>query len=308
MASTSPLLPLRSRRAHHSCPSHALTRHAYSDCDPSNYQKVHAKKRCPVPGCREKLTAVSSFTCKDCATVVCLKHRLGSDHACSAQRQQRADSAGAAEGRLRAIRSFFSSRAGGGGQAPSGGAAGSGRAGAAAPQSGKQRLAAAASRVGGSLATQLSEYRARLAAHRAAESGRPAPAAAPPEVIDLSGSSSSPSPQPPVRRGAGRAATQAGARAAGSSGGAEEEVCPVCGAAFASVEALIDHAVDAHTGGWASGPVGMQQQHQQQQALERCPHCGQGMGDEAALVAHVERCASAPRAAAVSGTERCSLS
>lgn len=38
--------------------------------------------RCPVPGCKEKLTAVSSYTCASCRTVVCMKHRFAEDHAC----------------------------------------------------------------------------------------------------------------------------------------------------------------------------------------------------------------------------------
>lgn len=41
-----------------------LRRHCRTECDPSNYDKVHRKKRCPAPGCREKLTTINSYTCK----------------------------------------------------------------------------------------------------------------------------------------------------------------------------------------------------------------------------------------------------
>ena len=38
----------------------ALRSHTRTDCDPSNYERVHKKKRCPVPGCRDKLTTLTS--------------------------------------------------------------------------------------------------------------------------------------------------------------------------------------------------------------------------------------------------------
>lgn len=31
-------------------------RHCRTECDPANYDKVHRKKKCPVAGCKEKLT------------------------------------------------------------------------------------------------------------------------------------------------------------------------------------------------------------------------------------------------------------
>jgi hypothetical protein len=40
------------------------------------------KKKCPVPGCREKLTTINTYTCKACKQAVCLKHRLEGDHKC----------------------------------------------------------------------------------------------------------------------------------------------------------------------------------------------------------------------------------
>lgn len=54
-----------------------------TDCDPSNYAKVHKKPRCPVPGCKEKLTATNTYRCKDCSVIICLKHRFPQDHQCA---------------------------------------------------------------------------------------------------------------------------------------------------------------------------------------------------------------------------------
>ncbi|KAF8669308.1 hypothetical protein HU200_051646 [Digitaria exilis] len=56
--------------------------HVNTDCDPSNYQKVTKKKKCPVPGCRETLTFSNTIRCKDCTKEHCLKHRFGPDHKC----------------------------------------------------------------------------------------------------------------------------------------------------------------------------------------------------------------------------------
>lgn len=52
------------------------------DCDPDNYAKVHKKTRCPVPGCKERLTSTNTFACKACHSEVCLKHRFDKDHRC----------------------------------------------------------------------------------------------------------------------------------------------------------------------------------------------------------------------------------
>lgn len=64
-------------------PNITFEKHTHSgECDPENYQKVHKKKKCPVPGCRQRLTTINVFCCKDCHVEVCLKHRLASDHSC----------------------------------------------------------------------------------------------------------------------------------------------------------------------------------------------------------------------------------
>jgi predicted nucleic acid binding AN1-type Zn finger protein len=58
-----------------------------TDCDPSNYQKVTNKRKCPVPGCRETLTFSNTIRCKDCTKEHCLKHRFGPDHKCPGPRK-----------------------------------------------------------------------------------------------------------------------------------------------------------------------------------------------------------------------------
>lgn len=64
-------------------PNVIFDRHQRAGCDPSNYARVHKKPRCPVKGCKEKLTSINTYTCKDCRTAVCLRHRLADDHACA---------------------------------------------------------------------------------------------------------------------------------------------------------------------------------------------------------------------------------
>lgn len=54
-------------------------------CDPSNYARVHWKKRCPVSGCREKMTTLNQYQCKKCGLEVCMSHRLPVDHGCDAR-------------------------------------------------------------------------------------------------------------------------------------------------------------------------------------------------------------------------------
>lgn len=61
----------------------AFEAHARSGtCDPSNYARVHRKQRCPVSGCREKMTTLNRYRCKKCGLEVCMSHRLPGDHGC----------------------------------------------------------------------------------------------------------------------------------------------------------------------------------------------------------------------------------
>lgn len=53
-------------------------------CDPTNYDKVHKRPKCPAAGCKEKLSFSNTYECKTCLLRVCLKHRHGDDHGCAA--------------------------------------------------------------------------------------------------------------------------------------------------------------------------------------------------------------------------------
>ncbi|KAF4688675.1 AN1-type zinc finger protein 2A [Perkinsus olseni] len=60
----------------------AFDRHSHSsDCRPENYGKPRLQK-CPVEGCRDRLTEVNSYECTKCHTKVCLKHRYEDAHPC----------------------------------------------------------------------------------------------------------------------------------------------------------------------------------------------------------------------------------
>lgn len=76
-------------------PNVTFERHSARECDPTNYDKVYRKPRCPVQGCKEKLTSINTYRCKHCHASVCLKHRLPDDHACMERRQERGRSASA---------------------------------------------------------------------------------------------------------------------------------------------------------------------------------------------------------------------
>ncbi|KAG8371939.1 hypothetical protein BUALT_Bualt12G0014900 [Buddleja alternifolia] len=56
--------------------------HVNIECDPSNYEKVTKKRKCPVPRCKEVLTFSNTIKCRDCNIDHCLKHRFGTDHNC----------------------------------------------------------------------------------------------------------------------------------------------------------------------------------------------------------------------------------
>lgn len=61
--------------------SKVLERHlASGSCRPAS---VASKPRCPVQGCKEKLTVLNSFACPKCNTKVCMKHRFEEDHDCN---------------------------------------------------------------------------------------------------------------------------------------------------------------------------------------------------------------------------------
>ncbi|CDJ69598.1 AN1-like Zinc finger-containing protein, putative [Eimeria necatrix] len=45
-------------------------------------EKIQKGRQCPVKGCKERLTAISSIHCPHCQVDVCIKHRLKEDHNC----------------------------------------------------------------------------------------------------------------------------------------------------------------------------------------------------------------------------------
>ncbi|KAI5064135.1 hypothetical protein GOP47_0020805 [Adiantum capillus-veneris] len=59
-----------------------LEKHMQASCDPSNYDRVMKKPKCPVKRCREVLTTTNTYMCKTCKVKVCLKHRFPADHLC----------------------------------------------------------------------------------------------------------------------------------------------------------------------------------------------------------------------------------
>ncbi|KAJ7569331.1 hypothetical protein O6H91_01G073400 [Diphasiastrum complanatum] len=63
-------------------PNLTLEKHMSSNCDPSNYDKVMKKPKCPVKGCHQALTISNKFHCKGCSQDICLKHRFPVDHTC----------------------------------------------------------------------------------------------------------------------------------------------------------------------------------------------------------------------------------
>ncbi|KAK9845711.1 hypothetical protein WJX81_000236 [Elliptochloris bilobata] len=64
-------------------PNAAFEKHTREACDPANYLKVHKRPRCPATGCREKLTTINTYRCKECGATVCLRHRFASSHQCA---------------------------------------------------------------------------------------------------------------------------------------------------------------------------------------------------------------------------------
>uniref|UniRef100_A0A2P2QNJ0 Zinc finger AN1 and C2H2 domain-containing stress-associated protein 11 n=1 Tax=Rhizophora mucronata TaxID=61149 RepID=A0A2P2QNJ0_RHIMU len=77
-----PLCAKGVRLNHDEDPNISWETHVNTECDPSNYEKVTKKRKCPVPGCREVLTFSNTIKCRDCCIDHCLKHRFGPDHNC----------------------------------------------------------------------------------------------------------------------------------------------------------------------------------------------------------------------------------
>ena len=194
-------------------------RHARGACDPSKHPEK--KKRCPVRGCKEKLSAVNAFECKRCRVEVCLKHRHADAHFCGDRSRLRDGGAGAA-------------------------------AGAASSSAAERRKNANP----WTLAKKANDFSAR--ASRAPSSRAAAADYAPLPANRLVSGSGVHANLREVCAQCGRSFPHLAAliahaeaeHASGASvrgdGGGGRETCPRCGARFSDVAALVDHVERAH--------------------------------------------------------------
>ena len=56
-----------------------MEEHIRFNCNPRLKKTV---RRCPVPGCKEKLSLVNVYKCEACGKEFCLRHRYKEDHDC----------------------------------------------------------------------------------------------------------------------------------------------------------------------------------------------------------------------------------
>eukprot|EP00933_Yihiella_yeosuensis_P053616 TRINITY_DN51890_c0_g1_i1.p1 TRINITY_DN51890_c0_g1~~TRINITY_DN51890_c0_g1_i1.p1 ORF type:complete len:193 (+),score=22.71 TRINITY_DN51890_c0_g1_i1:69-581(+) len=73
-------------------------RHFSTTCRPKTTAAT-GPPRCPVRGCKEKLTFSNSCTCDKCKLKVCLKHRYEEDHECRPSSNCRTSARRASESR-----------------------------------------------------------------------------------------------------------------------------------------------------------------------------------------------------------------
>lgn len=215
-------------------PNVTYDRHARSECDPSNYAKVHNKARCPVPGCREKLTSINAFTCKECGGEVCLKHRLATDHACPGK--SASSPAWAAADRMRqSLKGIFGSNNGSSDTVAAAPAAS--QKPKAASSSGQSKLnpAAAIATASANVLNQLMDYRKQRTEQcpRCSERFRTVQA-----LIDHASTAHA--------DGWSSGTLSSSARGSATSNGPEK--CPHCRARFADAVSLVNHVQTQHEG------------------------------------------------------------
>ena len=234
-------------------PNSAFERHASTNCDPRNYARVNKKPRCPAQSCREKLTSINSYTCKDCGVTVCLKHRLGSDHGCPGRRVASASGynnrQGFGSGLRASLNAFFAS-----GRDVSVGESSSKeldgrRGGIWKPQPQRGRASNGSSMPAAtSHQSQLESYRRSHQSEKSSEKHTAHP----------------------------------------SHAGVQPEICPVCRMKFADVQSLIDHAAAMHQEGWSSGSDLAARPGESSDGAERCVRCGTRFREASDLVTHVQ--------------------
>ena len=191
-------------------------------CDPGAYAARTRKPRCPVAGCREKLTFSNRVACKSCGRATCLRHRFPDDHGCAAA---------AAGARAAAAAAARAAQAQGWRVAPP-------QLPRRAPASQQERRAAAAQQ----FADPGNSLRGTAARRMGAAAGGGA-AGAGPEVCVTCGA-----------RFGDVGALIAHAEAAHAAPAPRlREVCPACGARFADAVALVAHHDAAHGGARAEG-------------------------------------------------------
>ncbi|WIA16768.1 hypothetical protein OEZ85_013418 [Tetradesmus obliquus] len=261
-------------------PNLVFERHYSStDCDPANYARVKQKKKCPVQGCREKLTTINTYTCKACCQAVCLKHRLEGDHKCPgksahplAQRHSAnsmaAAAAAAASAAGRSIGSLFQDMRSGAAAANS---SSNGSGARQASQQQQQQLQARADAHQQRRQQQQQRPAGRGEARRAA-----AAAAAQDPANTLHGSADRRRQLLGLQPRQQQQQQQQGAR----------EVCPQCGISFATLAELIQHAEAAHSSG-GNAAAGLQQRSGAAEEFA-CPSCSRRFSDAALLTYRVE--------------------
>ncbi|CAK0813208.1 unnamed protein product [Prorocentrum cordatum] len=60
------------------------------DCSNPAGEGVRKRPRCPVPGCKEKLTETTSIVCTACGSRTCMRHRYEDAHPCARAQPSRA--------------------------------------------------------------------------------------------------------------------------------------------------------------------------------------------------------------------------
>lgn len=193
-------------------------RHSATSCDPNKHPS--RTKRCGAPRCKEKLTTVNTYRCKDCGTEVCMTHRFPDKHACDDRKR---------ESKRTSSSSFFG--------------AGASTSNAARASQTKAQLRDKAARVSHSSVASGMRKRGEAAAR---------------EVCDVCGKSFphiaaliAHAEQAHQVHGAATRARVTGGQSLGGGGGGTSsgrEVCPQCGKSFVDLTALLNHVERAHEG------------------------------------------------------------